>query len=302
MAIITRFAPSPNGRLHLGHAYSALRVWQFASIRGGQALLRIEDIDTTRAREEYVRAIHDDLSWLGLDWPRPTRRQHEHVAEYCAALERLRAMGLLYPCRCTRRALRATVGNRDDWPRDPDGAALYPGTCRPASTRVARDAEAPCRHLGWRPGRDPLPPAWRLDMRRALRLAREKTGGPLAWREEGAGPAGEHGEITAHPEHWGDVILGRRDIGVSYHIAVVVDDAAQGITHVVRGQDLFHATAIHRLLQVLLDLPAPVYAHHALITDTQGRKLAKSRASTPLAELRARGVRPEEVRRMLGFS
>ncbi len=325
--VITRFAPSPNGWLHIGHAFSALFAADVARRHGGRFLLRIEDIDFTRARQEYVQGIFDDLAWLGLHWPKPVRHQRPHVALYCRALRRLREMGVLYPCHCTRRALRAATA-APDWPRDPDGAPVYSGTCRhlatnddhPANNDRPADAdctagadctangdEAPCARLGEWPLQEPLPPAWRLDMDKALALARHKLNGqPLQWREEGKGPNGEHGLLRADTggldvRNWGDVILGRRDIGVSYHVAVVIDDAVQGITHVTRGQDLFQATAIHRLLQVLLDLPEPAYVHHRLITDEQGRKLSKSAGDTTLRALREAGMTAKELRTRLGF-
>ena len=287
--IVTRFAPSPNGRLHLGHAYSALFAARFAARHGGRFLLRIEDIDHTRAREEFVRAIVDDLRWLGLTWEEPVWRQRDRMGHYRAALKRLTGMGLLYPCFCTRRQLHAAIEGKPHWPRDPDGAPLYPGTCRhlPAAERDERLAAGE-EH------------AWRLDMSRALQVAGAMlNGAALSWHEEGAGPQGETGRVVADAAAFGDVVLGRKDIGVSYHVAVVIDDAAQGVTHVTRGRDLFAATAVHRLLQVLLKLPEPTYVHHRLITDDAGRKLAKRRASTPLAEWRARGMTPEDVRRML---
>ena len=288
--VVTRFAPSPNGRLHLGHAYSALFAARFAQAHGGRFLLRMEDIDVTRARPEFVIGIFEDLRWLGLTWPEPVLFQSAHLQDYCRALHALRRMGLLYPCHCTRRQVRANTP--PDAPRDPDGAPLYPGTCR---HRQHDGSTAPCADIGWRPGMEPMPPAWRLDMDKALALAERKAGGTLTWREEGAGPHGESRRIAAEPWRWGDVILGRRDIGVSYHVAVVVDDARQGVTHVTRGQDLFHATAIHRLLQVLLELPEPVYVHHRLITDVEGRKLSKSAGDTALATLRAQGMRPADI-------
>ena len=288
--VITRFAPSPNGRLHPGHAYSALFAARFARAHGGCFLLRVEDIDFTRARREHVAGIFEDLRWLGLSWPEPVLFQSRHVQDYCRALIELRRMGVLYPCFCTRREVRANT--TPEAPRDPDGAPLYPGTCR---HRHGNTDDAPCASIGWRPGVEPMPPAWRLDMDKALALAESRAGGALCWREEGAGPAGESGRVAADAWRWGDVILGRRDIGVSYHVAVVIDDARQGVTHVTRGQDLFHATAIHRLLQVLLDLPEPVYVHHRLITDAEGRKLSKSAGDMSLAALRTGGARAEEI-------
>ncbi len=299
-SVRTRFAPSPNGPLHVGHAYSALFAADFARRQGGEFLLRIEDIDIFRSRDEHVRGILNDLAWLGLSWPHPVRFQSHHFPQYCQALTRLHDMGLLYPCTCTRARLKQAAQEPERPGIDPDGAPIYPGFCRKRS-----DSESftrPCCGIPWKPGsRAPMPPVWRLHMERAMEVALRKTGGQLFWQEEGKGPAGERGQVPADPARWGDVVLGRRDIGVSYHIAVVVDDAEQGITHVTRGQDLFHATAIHRLLQVLLDLPEPVYVHHPLITDEQGRKLSKSAGDTALATLRASGITAAALRRQLGF-
>ena len=297
----TRFAPSPNGSLHLGHAYSALFAADYARRHGGEFLLRIEDIDVFRTREQHVRGIFDDLAWLGLSWPCPVRFQSRHFTAYCRALSRLKDLGLLYPCTCTRTRLKRAAESSEQGRIDPDGAPLYPGFCR--SRSESESLSMPCSGTPWKAGSAaPAPPAWRLHMEKALELALYKTGEQLSWREEGAGPHGEHGRVPADPLRWGDVILGRRDIGVSYHIAVVMDDAEQNITHVTRGQDLFHATAIHRLLQVVLDLPEPVYVHHRLITDEQGRKLSKSAGDTALSTLRATGVTPADVRRALGFA
>ncbi len=282
----TRFAPSPNGELHVGHAFSALFSERFARERGGLFLLRIEDIDTTRTREHYVEGILEDLRWLGLQWEEPVRRQSRHMDDYSAITERLKEDGLLYPCFCTRREIATRLEGRREWPRDPDGSPLYPGTCRSlsAAERKARIAAGE-EH------------AWRLDMKEALRRIRR----PLTWHEEGSGPSGEHGRIIADPARWGDVIMARKDIGTSYHVAVVADDALQDITHVTRGQDLFHATAVHRLLQELLDLPEPAYVHHPLITDDSGRKLSKRFRDRSLRTLREDGTNPEELRYALGF-
>jgi glutamyl-Q tRNA(Asp) synthetase len=269
---VFRFAPSPNGLLHLGHAFSALLNFDLARRAGGRFLLRIEDIDQGRARPEFEAAIYEDLAWLGLEWEAPVRRQSEHSGDYAAALDRLDALGLLYACDCSRAEIARTVGSRADWPRDPDGAPLYPGTCR---GRPRLSFERPA-HL-------------RLDMAKAAALA----GGEVRWRER------EAGEIFAEPQVWGDVVLARKDIGTSYHIAVVVDDGLQGVTDVVRGRDLLDATRIHRLLQVLLGLPAPTYLHHPLVLDEEGKKLAKSRLSEPLRTLRAAGATPADVRARL---
>ncbi|MEM7565853.1 MAG: tRNA glutamyl-Q(34) synthetase GluQRS [Pseudomonadota bacterium] len=274
----TRFAPSPNGPLHLGHALSALANARVAE--GGECLLRIEDIDAGRSRPEHVASIHEDLGWLGVAFAGRSVKQSERMEAYRAALDRLDAMGLLYPCFATRGEIRVALDGRPDWPRDPDGAPVYPGLHK-SLTREARESFA-------RQGRRP---ALRLDMDAALR----RVGRPLSWREDGAGPAGETGIVAADPAAWGDVILARRDVPTSYHLSVVVDDAEQGVTHVVRGRDLFHATAIHRLLQALLGLPEPVYLHHRLLLAEDGRKLSKSDGAPRLGALRERGVAPGAV-------
>jgi glutamyl-Q tRNA(Asp) synthetase len=285
---VFRFAPSPNGYLHLGHALSALLNADMARAKTGRLLLRIEDIDTTRCRPEYEAAIYEDLTWLGIHWETPVRRQSEHYKEYRAALARLEVMGLIYPSFETRAEIAQLVAARDaqgPWPRDPDGAPLYPGSARSISAAERKrriDAEEPY--------------ALRLDMRAALRNT-----GDLTWAETGTGPAGETGTITADPTAWGDVILARKETPTSYHLSVVVDDAAQSVTDVVRGCDLFHATAVHRLLQVLLDLPQPRYHHHRLVLDADGRKLSKSTQSTGLRELRAGGKSPGDIRRLVGL-
>ncbi|MGB5901616.1 MAG: tRNA glutamyl-Q(34) synthetase GluQRS [Xanthobacteraceae bacterium] len=285
---VFRFAPSPNGYLHLGHAYSALLNADLARQAGGRLLLRIEDIDATRCRPEFEAAIYEDLRWLGMVWEMPVRRQSEHFASYRAALDRLAAKGLIYPSFESRAEIARMVTEREAraaWPRDPDGAPLYPGTAKelPECEREALMASG-------------VPYALRLDMAAALAIA-----GDFDWREEGDGPGGETGLVVARPEAWGDVILARKDTPASYHLAVVVDDALQGITNVVRGQDLFWATSVHRLLQRLLDLPAPRYRHHALLRDAAGAKLSKSTRTTGLRELRAEGVSLAEVRRRIGL-
>ncbi|MFE1598039.1 tRNA glutamyl-Q(34) synthetase GluQRS [Methylobacterium sp. ID0610] len=276
---VFRFAPSPNGRLHLGHAYSALLNADFADRMQGRLLLRIEDIDTTRCRPALMAAMRDDLAWLGLAFPEPVRRQSAHFADYAAALDALRERGLVYPCFCTRKAIAAASRARD-----PDGAPLYPGTCRDLSP-----AEAAVRIAAGEPH------AWRLAMDRA----RAACPGPLT--VESFDAAGAFTTRLAEPERWGDAVLARKDVPTSYHLAVVHDDAAQGVTHVVRGRDLDAATDLHRLLQALLGLPAPRYHHHALLLDEGGDKLAKSRGSEPLAALRARGVTAADLRARLGF-
>jgi glutamyl-Q tRNA(Asp) synthetase len=279
---VFRFAPSPNGYLHLGHAYSALLNFDLSRACGGRFLLRIEDIDRGRARPEFEAAIYEDLAWLGLEWECPVRRQSAHFGDYANALERLDAMGLLYACDCKRSDIAHFAAAHEDWPRDPDGAPLYPGSCRAKPRRPAREvlAEGVQRRF-----------ALRLDTRKAVAAAGEG----LSWREHGVG------EVSASPTLWGDVVLARKDTPASYHIAVVVDDALQGVTDVVRGRDLFNATSLHRLLQRLLDLPQPRYRHHDLVLDSGGEKLAKSRGSETLRALREAGVSATEVRKRAGF-
>jgi glutamyl-Q tRNA(Asp) synthetase len=284
---VFRFAPSPNGHLHLGHALSALINADRAAAAGGRLLLRIEDIDASRCRPEFEAAIYEDLAWLGLHWEQPVRRQSEHYDDYRAALTKLDAMGLVYPSFESRAEIAMMVAGRDakgPWPRDPDGVPLYPGSAKtlPQAERERRMKAEPY--------------ALRLDTAAALPRA-----GVLSWEETGTGPAGETGTIAANPAHWGDVILARKDTPTSYHLAVVVDDAAQGVTDVVRGRDLFHATSVHRLLQVLLGHPAPHYHHHRLILDADGKKLSKSTAATGLRELRAAGATPADIRRRVGL-
>jgi glutamyl-Q tRNA(Asp) synthetase len=287
MPPVFRFAPSPNGYLHLGHALSALLNADRARAAGGRLLLRIENIDAARFRPEYETAISEDLAWLGLAWERPVRRQSEHLGDYRAALAKLDAMGLIYPSFESRAEIAALVAEREaqsPWPRDPDGAPLYPGNAKtmPAAERTRRMAAEPY--------------ALRLDM--AAALARTSA---LTWEETGAGPSGETGRIATDPAAWGDVILARKETPTSYHLAVVVDDAAQGVTEVVRGHDLFHATSVHRLLQVLLGLAAPRYHHHRLILDANGAKLSKSTDATGLRELRARGASAADIRKRVGL-
>jgi len=285
---ILRFAPSPNGYLHLGHAYSALLNYDRARELGGRLLLRIEDIDTARCRPEYEEAIYVDLRWLGISWVEPVRRQSEYLADYAAAIARLEGQGLLYPSFESRAELNALVAELDrqgGWPRDPDGVPIYPGRARKLSA-----AERERRRAAGEPF------AQRLAMDRAVARA-----GVLTWTETGAGPAGQTGIITAAPQMWGDVVLARKDMPTSYHLSVVLDDALQGVTDVVRGRDLFWSTGIHRLLQTLLGLPEPAYHHHKLILDAAGHKLAKSTAATGLRELRAAGATPQDIRRMVGL-
>ena len=276
---VFRFAPSPNGYLHLGHALSALLNADMAKAAGGRLLLRIEDIDEARCRPEYEAAIYEDLAWLGIAWEVPVRRQSEHYDDYRAALRRLEADGLVYASFESRAEIAALVAAREPWPRDPDGAPLYPGDAKalPPAERARRMATEPY--------------ALRLDMAAALIRV-----GALTWAESG------QGEVAADPAAWGDVVLARKDTPTSYHLAVVVDDAAQGITDVVRGRDLFHSTSVHRLLQALLGLPAPRYRHHRLIVDADGKKLSKSTAATGLRELRAQGRTPADIRRLVGLA
>ncbi|WP_331372057.1 tRNA glutamyl-Q(34) synthetase GluQRS [Sinorhizobium chiapasense] len=285
---VFRFAPSPNGLLHLGHALSAILNHDMAASANGRFLLRIEDIDRTRCRPELEQAIFDDLGWLGLSWQHPVRRQSEHLDLYTEILRRLRAMGVVYPSIMTRGEIRAAVAAAEAegsaWPRDPDGTPLYPGRERDLSL-----GEQAALIAGDRPF------AWRLDVAKAIDLVPR----PLTWQEAGAGPAGETGQIPADPASWGDVILSRSDAPSSYHLSVVVDDALQGVTHVVRGRDLYHATSVHRLLQRLLDLPEPVYHHHRLILGPDGRKLSKSSKDTGIAAFRAAGKTPADIREMV---
>lgn len=287
-APVFRFAPSPNGYLHLGHALSALINFDMARAAGGRLLLRIEDIDRARCRPEYEAAIYEDLAWLGIAWEEPVRRQSEHLADYRASLARLEAQGLVYASFESRAEIVALIAAREasgTWPRDPDGAPLYPGTGRMVS---------PAEH--WRRIDAGEHHALRLDM--AAALARV---GALTWTETGSGPNGETATVVALPSAWGDVVLARKETPTSYHLSVVVDDALQGVTHVVRGQDLFWSTSLHRLLQALLELPPPVYHHHRLLLDADGRKLSKSSRATALRSLREAGATPADIRRMVGL-
>ncbi|WP_181705167.1 tRNA glutamyl-Q(34) synthetase GluQRS [Chthonobacter rhizosphaerae] len=287
---VYRFAPSPNGDLHPGHALSAFLNQEAAHRTGGRLLVRIEDIDGERSRPVFVQRILDDLDWLGVPYERPVRRQSEHLAAYRAALDRLNALGLTYPSFASRAAVKAAIAEAEartgvPWPRDPDGAPVYPGLDRDLDPAVAAGRMAAGE-----------PHALRLRMDRAAMLA-----GPLAWTELGAGPDGRTGRIPADPRAWGDVVVARKDAPASYHLAVVVDDADQGVTEVIRGQDLFFATAVQRLLQALLGLPEPVYRHHRLILGDDGRKLSKSAGSTSLRALRDAGASPADIRRMVGL-
>jgi len=277
-APVTRFAPSPTGLLHLGHAYSALFAWVCARGSGGRFLLRIEDIDRARCRPEFTGAILEDLAWLGLDWDGSVRRQSQHFADYARALDRLEVAGLIYPCFCTRAAIQAEIARAGAAPHGAEGP-LYPGTCRGLSLdeRRARIAAGD----GY---------ALRLDTAKAAALA-----GPLDWEDAEAGP------VAADPLSHGDVVLARKDTPASYHLAVTVDDAIQGVSLVTRGRDLFGATHVHRLLQALLDLPTPRYWHHRLLTDASGKRFAKRDRSLTLRALREAGKTPAQVREMAGI-
>ncbi len=291
---IFRFAPSPNGYLHLGHALSAVLNFDMAQRSGGRFVLRIEDIDAARCGPEYEAAIYEDLAWLGLRWEEPVLRQSARLDAYEAALRQLEAMDLIYPSFESRAEIARLVADRDragPWPRDPDGVPLYPGCAKNLSAAERRRRQD---------AGDPF--ALRLNMTAALALAgRRGCGTPLSWTEIGTGPSGDTHTVVADPAAWGDVILARRDVPTSYHLSVVVDDAHQGVTHVVRGHDLFHATSLHRLLQELLRLPQPVYHHHRLICDAEGRKLSKSTRATGLRELRAAGATPADIRRAVAL-
>jgi glutamyl-Q tRNA(Asp) synthetase len=288
MLPVFRFAPSPNGYLHLGHALSALLNADMARAKRGRLLLRIEDIDAVRCRPEYETAIYEDLAWLGIEGEKPMWRQSEHSDDYRAALTQLESMGLIYPSFESRAEIARLVAAREahgPWPRDPDGVPLYPGDAKnmPGTERKRhQDAGEPY--------------ALRLDMRAALARV-----GSLSWVEMGAGPAGETGVVAADPATWGDVILARKETPTSYHLAVALDDAAQRITDIVRGCDLFYATAVHRLLQTLLGLPQPCYHHHRLVLDAEGKKLSKSTRATGLRELRAGGASPADIRQLVGL-
>ena len=285
---VFRFAPSPNGYLHLGHAYSALLNFESARQAGGQFLLRIEDIDLVRCRPEFETAIYEDLAWLGIVWETPVRRQSEHLADYRGAVERLAAQGLIYPGFESRAEIARLVAQREavgPWPRDPDGAPVYPGIAKSLSP----DTRTRLLESG-------VPYALRLDMAAARACA-----GELTWIERGEGPGGETGMIGAQPQRWGDVILARKETPTSYHLSVTMDDALQGVTDVVRGRDLFGSTSVHRLLQALLDLPQPVYRHHRLVLDEGGHKLSKSVQATGLRQLRAAGASPAGIRRLVGL-
>jgi glutamyl-Q tRNA(Asp) synthetase len=288
MPPVFRFAPSPNGYLHLGHACSALLNFDLARQAGGRFLLRMEDIDATRCRPEFEAAIYQDLAWLGIVWETPVRRQSEHFSSYRDAVERLAAVGLIYPSFESRAEIARLIAQRETgglWPRDPDGAPLYPGTAKSLSVDERKRLIS-----------EGAPYAWRLDMAAACARA-----GSLVWTEHGEGPDRERDAVTARPEDWGDVILARKETPTSYHLSVVIDDALQGVTEVVRGQDLFWSTSVHRLLQHLLGLPQPAYRHHRLILDAAGQKLSKATRATGLRELRAEGATPADIRGLVGL-
>lgn len=291
-APVYRFAPSPNGPLHLGHAYSALFTYQTAIANNGRFLLRIEDIDTIRSKPAFERQIYEDLGWLGLSWEQPVRRQSEHFGDYQKALQKLQEMDVVYPSFASRRDIQTTASAAPGTPPrlDPDGQMLYPALCKNND-----------RHLRDTADFSQIRPAWRLDIEKALNIAAEMNRSELTFNEQGAGPKGETGTVPVAPAVWGDVIIARKDVGTSYHLSCVVDDALQNITHITRGQDLFYATYIHRLLQVLLGLPEPVYHHHRLILDQDGRRLSKSAGDTALAEWRSAGRKPSEILEIIGL-
>ena len=282
---VTRFAPSPTGLLHLGHAYSALMAWDAAQAAGGVCLLRIEDTDTARVRADYEAAIYEDLAWLGLRWPEPVMRQSDRRAAYAEVLARLAGLGVTYPCCCTRADIRAALAAPQEG-AGPLGAAtgVYPGTCRGRAMSEAGPSDA-----------------IRLDLEKALELTKNQS---LRWTETGPSHAGRHTlDPDAMRSRIGDVVLARKDIGTAaYHLAVVVDDAAQNVTHIVRGEDLLEATPIHRLLQALLALPVPVWHHHALVRDEDGKRLAKRDDARAIRTFRQAGLTPADVRRLCAAS
>lgn len=289
MTFTTRFAPSPTGYLHLGHAFSAMTAWQAAKAEGGRFLLRIEDIDTTRCKREFEDAIYEDLAWLGLDWESPVRRQSEHFDEYAAVLASLNERGLVYRCFKTRREIAEGIARAPQAGADTPDDEAYSGagesmSADEVSKRMARgDAFA-----------------WRLSIRKCRELLGDRFD-KLTFEEQGTGNQSEHGVVYANPQHLGDVILGRKDVGTSYHLAVTHDDALQGVTHVIRGKDLYEATHLHRLLQELMGWPVPVYAHHRLLTDADGKRFAKRDKALTLRELRAAGETPDSLKRRMNL-
>lgn len=276
MSVITRFAPSPSGRLHLGHAYSALQAWLFAEAHGGQCLLRIEDIDFTRCKREFEAGIKEDLEWLGLHWPEPTRRQSDHMEDFHAVAAELKKRGLLYPCFCTRKEILAEIERSGAAPHGSEGP-VYPGTCRKLSSDEA--AALIARRMDY---------AWRLDLQSAL----SSVSNPITWQDH------TEGQIEVKESQWqqlGDVVLVRKDIGTSYHIAVVVDDDLQAVTHIIRGKDLYESTHLHALLQDILEIRKPIYQHHDLIADPSGKRLAKRNDAESLQTLRENGLQPDDI-------
>jgi glutamyl-Q tRNA(Asp) synthetase len=287
-AFTTRFAPSPTGYLHKGHAFSALTAFEAAQASGGRFILRIEDIDATRVRPEYDAALLEDLAWLGLKWVDPVRRQSRHLADYHAALGRLREAGLVYRCFRTRKEVLDEIARAPHGPGEGPGHQVFRGAPLAATEEARRVAAGEAF-------------AWRLSLDAARAALGEAAWGGLSFTEAGEGPDGERGRIAARPELAGDVVLARKDVGVAYHLAVTVDDALQGVSHVIRGQDLFEASHIQRLLQVLLGLPEPVYRHHRLLLAPTGQRLAKRDRAESLREIRARGVSAEDLKAELGF-
>jgi glutamyl-Q tRNA(Asp) synthetase len=283
VTLTTRFAPSPTGRLHKGHAFSALTAWTAARQAGGRFLLRIEDIDPTRCKPEFDLAILEDLAWLGLDWDAPVRRQSAHLIEYATVVDALDRRGLLYRCFRTRKEILDAIGDAPHGPAE----AVRPGPHAP-------DEEAAFLDEG-------RPYAWRLSLEKARATLGERAWEALVFVEEGEGPDAERGLVRARPETAGDVVVARKDAGMAYHVAVTHDDALQGVTHVIRGQDLFEATHIQVLVQALMGWPTPTYRHHRLLTGEDGRRFAKRDGSVTLAQLRADGVNPAALRVQLGF-
>lgn len=280
MTVVTRFAPSPTGRLHIGHAYSALFAYKLAKEAGGEFILRIEDIDPERCHKEFENGIYEDLAWLGLDWEKPVRRQSDYMHNYSDALAKLQARGLLYPCFCTRKEIREEVMRSGYAPHGPEGV-LYPGTCKALSEKEQEQKIA-----------EGIPHAFRLDVEKAMREVKT----PLTWFDR------DKGEQIATPEILGDAVLARKDISASYHLSVTIDDHLQGVTIVTRGEELFYASHLHRLLQELLGLNVPEWHHHKIITDDDGNRLAKRDNSITLQYLRERqGKTPKDIMDMVGL-
>jgi len=282
-AVVTRFAPSPTGYLHLGHVYAALFAEALAREAGGRFLVRIEDIDSGRCRPEFEDKIYEDLRWLGLEWETPVRRQSEHLTEYAKALQRLTRMGVVYPCFCTRKEIEAEIEQAGRAPHGPLGA-VYPGTCRLLTISERRQRFA-----------DRTPYALRIDAYRAMAIAERDNGGPMHWTDR------EAGVVVCDPSALGDMVVARKDTPTSYHLAVTLDDHLQGITLVTRGRDLYAATHVHRLLQALLGLNVPEYYHHDLLEGEDGTRLAKRDVNMTIQALRESGKKPEEIREMAGF-